>query len=216
MKKAFLSLLLVIGMVFTPALFAAGSTANAEAPGNFLALWEAGERRDKIVTISDIHLGMRVSGFDNAYSFLDFYPAQQTDGTISAPVLFRNIQRTWDERQGINRVKVPGSFIEVVAGTLDWRYFSGQAKTQYLDNPDESVDVVVFGHTHVPVYDDLGSGKYYINDGTWIDHNTNVPEATRTFAVITTGDQVKAGLYRLMEDGSVSDISELYSGAQSK
>ena len=166
--------------------------------------------------LEDKIFDMRVSGFDDAYSFLDFYPAQQEDGTISAPVLFRNIQRTWDERQGINRVKVPGSFIEAVAGTLDWRYFSGQARTQYLNNPGENVDVVVFGHTHVPVYDELGSGKYYINDGTWIDHNTNVPEATRTFAVITTGVEVKAGLYRLMEDGSVSDISELYSSAQSK
>ena len=159
---------------------------------------------------------MRVSGFDDAYSFLDFYPAQQEDGTISAPVLFRNIQRTWDERQEINQVKVPGSFIEAVAGTLDWRYFSGQARTQYLNNPGENVDVVVFGHTHVPVYDELGGGKYYINDGTWIDHNTNVPEATRTFAVITTGVEVKAGLYRFMEDGAVIDISELYSSAQNK
>ena len=166
--------------------------------------------------LEDKIFDMRVSGFDDAYSFLDFYPVGQEDGTISAPVLFRNIQRTWGDRQTINRVKVPGSFIEAVAGTLDWRYFSGQAKTQYLNNPGENVDVVVFGHTHVPVYDELGSGKYYINDGTWIDHNTNVPEATRTFAVITTGVEVKAGLYRLMEDGSVSDISELYSSAQSK
>ena len=166
--------------------------------------------------LEDKIFDMRVSGFDDAYSFLDFYPAQQEDGTISAPVLFRNIQRTWDERQGINQVKVPGSFIEAVAGTLDWRYFSGQARTQYLNNPGENVDVVVFGHTHVPVYDELDSGKYYINDGTWIDHNTNVPEATRTFAVITTGEEVKAGLYRFMEDGSVSDISEKYSSAQSK
>ena len=166
--------------------------------------------------LEDKIFDMRVSGFDDAYSFLDFYPAQQEDGTISAPVLFRNIQRTWDERQGINGVKIPNSFIEAVAGTLDWRYFSAQARTQYLNNPDESVDVVVFGHTHVPVFDELGSGKYYINDGTWIDHNTNVPEATRTFAVITTGEEVKAGLYRFMEDGAVSDISELYSSAQSK
>ncbi|MHC1785808.1 MAG: metallophosphoesterase [Christensenellales bacterium] len=159
---------------------------------------------------------MRVSGFDDAYSFLDFYPAQQEDGTISAPVLFCSIHRTWDERQAINKVKVPNSFIEAVAGTLDWRYFSGQAETQYLSNPDESVDVVVFGHTHVPVYDDLGGGKYYINDGTWIDDNTDRPEATRTFAVITTGEVTTAGLYRYLEDGSVSDVSEGYSSAQSK
>ena len=159
---------------------------------------------------------IRVSGFDDAYSFLDFYPAQQEDGTISAPVLFKNIQRTWDERQTINQVKIPNSFIEAVAGTLDWSYFSAQTRTQYLNNPNENVDVVVFGHTHVPAYDDLGNGKLYINDGTWIDHNTDRPDATRTFAVITTGEEVTAGLYRYMEDGSVIDISEVYSGAQSK
>ncbi len=150
---------------------------------------------------------MRVSGFDDAYTYLDFYPAQQEDGTISAPVLFKNIQRTWAERQTINNVNVPNSFIEAVAGTLDWSYFSEQAKVQYLDNPDESVDVVVFGHTHVPVYDDMGDGKYYLNDGTWIDHNTDYPDATRTFAVITTGAQDTAALYRFMEDGSLLDIS---------
>lgn len=150
---------------------------------------------------------MHTAGFDDAYTYLDFYPAQQADGTISAPVLFKNIQRTWDERQALNKVKVPNSFLEAVSGTLDWEYFTRQAKAQYLDNPNENVDVVVFGHTHVPAYKDMGDGKYYLNDGTWIDHNTDYPDATRTFAVITTGDKDTAALYSFMEDGSVSDIS---------
>ena len=54
MKKTFLSLLLLISMVFSTATFAAGSTAKAEAPENFPALWEAGDTKNKIVTISDI------------------------------------------------------------------------------------------------------------------------------------------------------------------
>ncbi|NLD02738.1 MAG: metallophosphoesterase, partial [Clostridiales bacterium] len=58
MKKGYLSLLLVISMVFSTATFAAGSTASAEAPENFPALWEAGDTKNKIVTISDIHLGI--------------------------------------------------------------------------------------------------------------------------------------------------------------
>ncbi|MEA5064701.1 MAG: metallophosphoesterase [Eubacteriales bacterium] len=150
---------------------------------------------------------MHIAGFDDAYTYLDFYPAQQEDGTISAPVLFKNIQRTWAERQALNNIKVPNSFIEAVAGTLDWEYYFRQAKAQYLDNPDESVDVVVFGHTHVPMCQGSGEGKYYINSGTWIDHNTDRPDATRTFAVITTGDKDTAALYSFMEDGSLSDIS---------
>ncbi|SBW00357.1 Metallophosphoesterase [uncultured Eubacteriales bacterium] len=157
---------------------------------------------------------MRMDGFDDAYTYLDFYPVQQADGTISAPVLFRNIQRTWDERQKVNQVKVPNSFLEAVAGTVDWEYYFRQAKAQYLENPDENVDVVVFGHTHVPSYRAMDNGKCYINEGTWIDHNTDYPEATRTFAVITTGDKTTAELYMYEEDGSVTDIAASVSSAK--
>ena len=157
---------------------------------------------------------MHMDGFDDSYTYLDFYPAQQADGTISAPVLFKNIQRTWDERQKINNVKVPNSFVEAVAGTVDWEYYFRQAKAQYLENPDENVDVVVFGHTHVPAYRAMENGKYYINDGTWLDHNTDYPEATRTFAVITTGGKTTAGLFKYGEDGSVTDIAASVSKAK--
>lgn len=159
---------------------------------------------------------MHIAGFNNDYTFLDFYPVQMVDGTISAPVLYKNIQRTWAERQKINKVKVPNSFIEAASGTLDWNYFFKQAKVQYLENKDENVDVVVFGHTHVPSYRDMGDGKYYINDGTWIDNNTNYPEATRTFAVITTGNKDTALLYKYAEDGTVIDISASVSKAEDK
>lgn len=150
---------------------------------------------------------MHISGFNDAYTYLDFYPAQQKDGTISAPVLFKNIQRTWDERQKINNVKVPNKFIDAVAGTVNWEYYFNQAKAQYLENGEKKVDVVLFGHTHVPAYQDMGNGKYYLNDGTWIDHNTDYPDATRTFAVITTGKKDTAALYKYMENGSVTNIS---------
>ncbi len=157
---------------------------------------------------------MHMAGFDDAYTYLDFYPAQQADGTISAPVLFKNIQRTWAERQKINQVKVPNSFLEAVAGTVDWEYYFRQAKAQYLENPDENVDVVVFGHTHVPAYRATDNGKCYINEGTWIDHNTDYPEATRTFAVITTGEKTTCGLYKYEEDGTVTDITASVSKAK--
>lgn len=146
---------------------------------------------------------MHISGFNDAYTYLDFYPAQQKDGTISAPVLFKNIQRTWDERQKINKVKIPNAFIEAVSGAINWEYYFKQAKVQYLENPKEKIDVVVFGHTHVPDYRDLGNGKYFLNDGTWIDHNVDYPQATRTFAVITTGKKDKAAIYKFDENGSV-------------
>lgn len=157
---------------------------------------------------------MRIAGFDDAYTYLDFYPAQQADGTISAPVLFKNIQRTWAERQTINKVKFQNSFLEAVAGTLDWAYFAQQARVQYLDDPNENAEVVVFGHTHVPSYYAMDNGKYYINEGTWIDHNADHPEATRTFAVITTGEKTAVGLYKYEENGSVADIAASVGGGK--
>lgn len=166
--------------------------------------------------LEDEIFDMKIAGFNDKYTYLDFYPAQQKDNTISAPVLFKNIQRTWAERQKLNNVKVPSSFIESVSGALDWEYFFKQAKIQYIENPKENVDVVVFGHTHVPVYQNIGNGKYYVNDGTWIDDNTDYPPATRTFTVITTGKKDTALLYTYNEDGSISDISASVSKKPSK
>ncbi|MBP8717467.1 MAG: metallophosphoesterase [Candidatus Atribacteria bacterium] len=154
--------------------------------------------------IFDLH----IVGFDDAYTYLDFYPTEQADGTISAPVLFRNIQRTWEERQQINNVKVPNTFIEAVAGTLDWHYFMEQAQAQYIDNPNENVDIVVFGHTHVPTIKDIGEGALYVNTGTWVDNNTNYPDAARTFTVITAAEKDTATLYSFAEDGALIDIGE--------
>lgn len=150
---------------------------------------------------------VRIAGFDASYTFLDFYPALQADGTISAPVLFRNLQRTWDERQTLNEVAVKSDFITSVLGALDWQYFFNQAKTQYLENPLSDIEIVVFGHTHIPDFETLESGKIYINDGTWVDHNTDSPDYTRTFAVIQTGETDEADLCMYMEDGGIVSIA---------
>jgi UDP-2,3-diacylglucosamine pyrophosphatase LpxH len=148
-----------------------------------------------------------IAGFNGSYSIKDFYPVQQMDGTISAPVLYQNFQRTWEERQVINQVSVKNSFAEAVAGTLSHDYFYNQAKVQYLQNTEKSIDVVVFGHTHMPDLRNIDN-KIYANCGTWIDHNTIYPEVSRTFAVITTGDVNSAAIYQYMTDGSISDISD--------
>ena len=149
-----------------------------------------------------------IAGFNDKYSFLDYYPVRQADGTISAPTLFKNIQRTWAERQTINQVKVPNTFIEAAAGTTLWQYFFNQAKTQYIDNPDEDVDIVVFGHTHVPVIRSAGDGKYYINSGTWVDHNNVYDGPARQFAVITDKEQDTVALYSYGEDGTILDMGQ--------
>lgn len=173
----------------------------------YLLLKNISERMTPNEALEDKIFDLHIAGFDDTYTYLDFYPTEQEDGTISAPVLFCNIQRTWDERQEINNIKVKNTFLEAVSGTLDWGYFAQQAKRQYIDNPDENVEIVVFGHTHVPALENYGDGAYYINSGTWVDHNTNYPDATRTFVIITKGEQNEVGLYSYKEDGELWDIS---------
>jgi UDP-2,3-diacylglucosamine pyrophosphatase LpxH len=147
-------------------------------------------------------------GLKGPYSEYDLCPRLMDDGTISAPTLYRNFQRTWDDRQGVNKVRVKLPFIEAAMGTSKADYFRSQAARQYLENPGSGIDVVVFGHTHIPDFHDFGNGKYYVNDGTWIDENLDAdPELTRTFAVITTGDVDSAVLYQYGKDGSISDVT---------
>lgn len=165
-------------------------------------------------TVDEDIFNMHIAGFDDSYSFLDFYPYEQADGTIRADVLFPNIQRTWDERQEVNRVKVTNTFIEAVEGTLSANYYTSQAERQYLYHSEENVDVVVFGHTHVPLYQDFGDGKYYVNAGTWIDHNNLVEAAIRTFVVVESGEGHVVTLNKIMDDGSVADITATYTATR--
>src|SRR5574344_929831 len=148
---------------------------------------------------------MHIAGFDHDYTYLDFYPQKQSDGTISG-LLYKNIQRTWATRQTRNHVMVANEFIPAVLGTLDWKYYYNQAKVQYLENNKENVDIVVFGHTHVPKYCITKTGKYYINDGTWVDNNSDDPGVTGTFVVITAGDKDAISLYQYEENGALKDI----------
>lgn len=79
-----------------------------------------------------------------------------------------------------------------------------------IDNNNEKVDVVVFGHTHVPDCRQFAEGKYYINDSTWVDHNSDSKEGyTRTFAVITTGNKDSVELYMYEENGTLKDLKSL-------
>ncbi len=167
---------------------------------------------------SDRIFKIRVSGFNGDYTYKDFFPAMQTDETsgkkyISAPKLFRNMQLTWQARQVANKVKVPqSSFAQSVAGAVAPLFpdsFFGYAKDNYLENPSENaVEVVVFGHTHVPSRRYASNGKCYVNSGTWIDHNTDYP-GSRTFAVVTTGATSRntTAVYRFVSDGNIVDLT---------
>lgn len=158
---------------------------------------------------ADKIFNLKIAGFNGSYSVEDLYPVVQADGTISAPVLYKNFQRSWEARQTANKVGVPVSFETSVMGALGYEFAASQAKAQYLENTGKAVDVVVFGHTHIPQYLDLGNGKLYINSGTWVDNNTSDKDGmTRTFAVITKGSSATGALYQYGEDSSVTDVSQ--------
>jgi len=150
-----------------------------------------------------------VNGYDNSFSLSDLMPTVQDDGSISA-VLYANAQRRWDEVQQNNRVATKNPYSEATVGAVDHKFFDKQAVKQYFDL-DPTVDVVVFGHSHVPVIDRYVEGydkeKVYANSGTWIDENLIGLE--RCFVVIESGEQFTE--VRLMEyhaDGTISNTEE--------
>lgn len=150
---------------------------------------------------------MHIAGLDGAWSEYDICPRQMEDGTISAPILYRNFQRTWDARQKANDVRSMIPFIEAAQGTSQASYFRSEAERQYLEDAGSGIDVVVFGHTHIPDFRDYGDGRFYANSGTWVDDNLDA-EVTRTFAVVTTGEVDAVALYAYGGDGRLTDITD--------
>lgn len=158
-------------------------------------------------------LDVRIDGYNDTYSIQDLFPVLNEQGEISAPVLFPNYQRTWEERQKANGVNVLSSFAVASLGALDSNYFESQARAQFeVDKTQSDTSVVLFGHTHIPVFFDYGNGHYYVNTGTWIDHNTNYKDTdgsllSRSFAVVTTGPSSTAvDIYQYQEDGKLRDL----------
>ncbi len=147
-----------------------------------------------------------VNGYDESFSQSDLIPTVKDDGSISA-ILYANGQRRWDEVQELNNVTIKNSYATATAGGLDHTFADQQAVKQYFDI-DPTIDVVVFGHTHVPVINRFQKGydkeKVYANSGTWIDENPSGPD--RCFVVIESGEQstvVRLMVYNV--DGTISN-----------
>ncbi len=60
----------------------------------YLTLKDISNRMTPYESLDQKIFDIKIAGFDDSYTYLDFYPSQQEDETISAPVLFKNIQRT--------------------------------------------------------------------------------------------------------------------------
>ena len=65
---------------------------------------------------------------------------------------------------------------EAIPGSLDHTFLDGQANRQYFQNPNSSVRIVVFGHSHEPLIASYTNPKgekcIYVNSGTWEDQKT--------------------------------------------
>jgi UDP-2,3-diacylglucosamine pyrophosphatase LpxH len=148
-----------------------------------------------------------VDGYNDIFALSDLLPTTQPDGTINAP-LYNNVQQRWDALQAANGVAVKLPYDIATAKAQDSTYTDQQAVTQYFD-VDPSVDVVVFGHTHVPVYNTFNDGynreKIYANSGTWIDKNAQL--AVMTFVVIESGkDSTAVRLMQYLPDGTIQTL----------
>jgi UDP-2,3-diacylglucosamine pyrophosphatase LpxH len=149
-------------------------------------------------------------GFNTKFSEADILPVMQADGTISAPTLFKNYQRSWEQIQTNNGVRVHTSFIQAASeqfnvNTSFTQYYPTQESIQY---DGQGIETVVFGHTHVPLVQKFENGISVVNDGSWVDTRTGNTNLTRTFAVITTGKTDSYALYQYKEDASLTDVTK--------
>jgi hypothetical protein len=149
-----------------------------------------------------------VDGYGDSYSLSDLLPTIQEDGAICAN-LFRDVQRRWEDLQEANGVIFKNPYANAVAGALDHSFCDQQAVLQYFD-VDPTIDVVVFGHTHVPVLTHFSDGynreKVYANSGTWIDTNLLGPDMC--FVAIESGaTSTTVRLMQYLPDGSIGEIT---------
>ena len=142
-----------------------------------------------------------VDGFKGNFSINDLVPTVHDDGIYAK--LYKNVQRNCEEVQRRNLVPSPNTPIESLMNLLNKDYYIEYSKKQYFDL-DPTVDVVVFGHTHNPaykVYDGFDKPKILVNEGTWIDDNSDDPENTATFALIDSGvETTKVELLKCVGD----------------
>ena len=180
---------------FVPVVKEIPPTAGADLTGAYLYAKEMEVLFRQIPVnegFTDKVFAFKRAGQVQAYSLADLYPLEQDDGTLSAPVLFRDFQRTWPARQKINDVWLPCLFTEAGAQAITAAYYRLCAERQYLDRG--LYDIVVFGHTHEPDLSRKGD-TYYINTGAWIDAAPGSPDKGKTYAVIETGRRSWAELH---------------------
>ena len=192
-----------------PELTAAPSKTNVDQYGAYIysAFWYSNMNTfTNIERFDDKVFNLKNYGFNTKFSEADLLPVLQSDGTITTTALFKNFQKSWEQIQTNNGVRVHSSFIEAASAQLnpDINYFPKQESIQY---DGQGIQTVVFGHIHAPLVKKFRNDITVINDGSWVDTRTGNKNLTRTFAVITTGKTDFYNLYQYKDDGSLSRVT---------
>jgi UDP-2,3-diacylglucosamine pyrophosphatase LpxH len=192
-----------------PELAEAPAKTNVDQYGAYIysAFWYNNMNTfTNIERFDDKVFNLKNYGFNTKLSEADILPVLQSDGTITTPALFKDFQKSWEQIQTNNGVRVHSSFIEAASAQLnpDINYFPKQESIQY---DDQGIQTVVFGHTHAPLVQKFKNGITVLNDGSWVDTRTGNQNLTRTFAVITTGKTDFYDLYQYKDDGSLAKVT---------
>lgn len=128
--------------------------------------------------LSDPIIKTNVGGFTKTYAINDILPKNsETDGSIQVN-LYNGLftQANWDAREKYNNVPVMTNIDSALVGSVETAFIDKQSNVQYFQNPNSSVRIVVFGHTHKPMiltYTNLDGKKcIYANSGSWEDQKT--------------------------------------------
>jgi hypothetical protein len=152
-----------------------------------------------------------IDGFTETYAMSDVMPRQAKAGGRIDVNLFKGIQDTWDERQGLNGVDVKIPVREALVKSASAAGTDEQAVVQYFRNPASDKRIVIFGHSHesrmIPSETHDGKKALYVNSGTWIDKNAT---PTMTFVtVIPKGGERHVGLYQYSHDGTIGTLDTM-------
>lgn len=116
-----------------------------------------------------------VGKYTKTYSVNDIIPYNRvSDGSIQMN-LYNGLftQSNWNDRLKYNNVPVMTDINSAIAGSFQTAFLDNQSDVQYFKNPQSSVRLVIFGHTHIPMIKSFTNLEnkpcLYVNSGTWED-----------------------------------------------
>ena len=111
-----------------PELAEAPSKTNVDQYGAYIysSFWYNNMNTfTNIERFDDKVFNLKNYGFNAKLSEADILPILQADGTITTPALFKDFQKSWEQIQTNNGVRVHSSFIDAASAQLnpDINYF---------------------------------------------------------------------------------------------